>query len=44
MLTFIDALPLAYEKQITEPPQPPRMESYIAPSEAASAAAAAEVG
>jgi len=40
MLTFLDALPLAYEKQIDQPPQPPRMESPITPSEAASAAAA----
>jgi transposase InsO family protein len=40
MLTFLDALPLAHEKQIDQPPQPPRMESSITPSEAASAAAA----
>jgi transposase InsO family protein len=40
MLTFLDALPLAYEKQIDQPPQPPRMESPITPSEAASAASA----
>ena len=40
MLTFLDALALAYEKQIDQLPQPPRMESHITPSEAASAAAA----
>jgi len=40
MVTFLDALPLAFEKQIGQPPQPPRMESPITPSEAAQAAAA----
>lgn len=35
-LTFLDALPIAYEKQIDQPPQPPRMESSLTPSETAS--------
>ena len=44
MATFLDGLPLALEKRINQPPQPPRMESPITPSEAASAAAAQKVG
>jgi len=36
----VGALPIAYEKQMDQPPQPPTVQFRITPSAAASAAAA----